>query len=155
MKAIQEMWVRSSSREDPLKKERATHSNIIAWEIPWTEEPGGLQSMGLQRVVHDLVTQHMSSIYKEKWWNQTSERHLYIEQLTVPFPHTVEYFKIILRIMLEKYPHMCICGQEKAQVQISYSRKVLFFFKYICTHTKHSNFCPFIIHTYFFQPKVY
>ena len=63
------MWVQSSSKEDPLKKERATHSNIIAWEVSWTEEPGGLQSMGLQRVVHDLVTQHMSSIYKEKWWN--------------------------------------------------------------------------------------
>ena len=39
--------------EDPLKKEIATHSNILAWKISWTEEPGGLQSMGLQRVGHD------------------------------------------------------------------------------------------------------
>ena len=39
--------------EDPLEKEMATHSSILAWEIPWTEEPGGVQSMGLQRVRHD------------------------------------------------------------------------------------------------------
>ena len=43
-----ETWVRSLGWEDPLEKEMATHSRIIAWEIPWTEEPGGLQSMGSQ-----------------------------------------------------------------------------------------------------------
>ena len=42
-----ETWVRSLSREDPLQKGMATHSSILAWEIPWTEEPGGLQPMGL------------------------------------------------------------------------------------------------------------
>ena len=41
--------------EDPLEKEMATHSSILAWEIPWTEEPGGLQSMGPQRIRHNLV----------------------------------------------------------------------------------------------------
>ena len=41
--------------EDPLEKEMAPHSSILAWEIPWTEEPGGLQSMGKQRVGHDLA----------------------------------------------------------------------------------------------------
>ena len=45
-----ETLVRSLGQEDPLEKEIATHSTILAWEIPWTEEPGGLQSMGLQRV---------------------------------------------------------------------------------------------------------
>ena len=44
--AMQETWVRALGREDPRKKEMATHSSILAWEIPWTEEPGGLQSMG-------------------------------------------------------------------------------------------------------------
>ena len=48
--AMQETWVRSLGREDPLEKEMATHSSVLAWRIPWTEEPGGLQSMGLQRV---------------------------------------------------------------------------------------------------------
>ena len=45
--------VQSLGREDPLEKETATHSSILAWEIPWTEEPGGLQSMGSQRVRYD------------------------------------------------------------------------------------------------------
>ena len=51
--AMQETWVQSLGQEDPLEKGMATHSSIRAWEIPWTEEPGGLQSMGLQRVRHD------------------------------------------------------------------------------------------------------
>ena len=53
---MQKMWVPSLGWEDLLEKEMVTHSNILAWEIPWTEEPGRLQSMGLQRVGHDLVT---------------------------------------------------------------------------------------------------
>ena len=47
--AIQEPWVRSVNQEDPLEKEMATHSNILAWEISWTEEPGGLQSVRSQK----------------------------------------------------------------------------------------------------------
>ena len=49
----QEMWARSLGWEDPLEKKMATHSSILAWKIPWTEEPGGLQSMGPRRVCHD------------------------------------------------------------------------------------------------------
>ena len=51
--AMPETWVRSLGQEDPLEKEMATHSSILAWEIPWTEEPHGLRSIGLQRVRHD------------------------------------------------------------------------------------------------------
>ena len=51
--AMWEIWVRSLDREDPLVKEMATHSSILAWRIAWTEEPGGLQSTGSQRVGHD------------------------------------------------------------------------------------------------------
>ena len=51
--AVQETQVRSLGWEDPLEKEMATHSSTLAWKIPWTEEPGGLQSMGSQRVGHD------------------------------------------------------------------------------------------------------
>ena len=50
---VRETWVRSLGREDPLEKGMATHSCILAWKIPWTEEPGGLQSMGSQRVGHN------------------------------------------------------------------------------------------------------
>ena len=53
---MQETWVQVLSQEDPLEKGMATHSSILAWEIPWTEKPGGLQSIGLQRVGHNLVT---------------------------------------------------------------------------------------------------
>ena len=48
-----ETWVQSLGQEDPLEKEMATHSSILAWRIPWKEEPGVLQSTGLQRVGHD------------------------------------------------------------------------------------------------------
>ena len=51
--AMRETWVPSLCQEDPLEKGLATHSNIPAWRIPWTEEPGGLQSMGSQAVRHD------------------------------------------------------------------------------------------------------
>jgi len=50
---MQDMWVQSLDREDPLEKGMAIHSSILAWRIPWTKEPGGLQSMGLQSIVHD------------------------------------------------------------------------------------------------------
>ena len=51
--AMWETWVPSLGQEGPLEKEMATHSSIVAWRIPWTEEPGGLQSTGSQRVRHD------------------------------------------------------------------------------------------------------
>ena len=53
---MQETQVRSLGQKDPLEKGMATNSSIFAWRIPWTEEPGGLQSMGSQRVGHDWVT---------------------------------------------------------------------------------------------------
>ena len=53
MQELQVTWVQSLDQEDPLEEGMVTHSSILAWRIPWTEEPGGLQSMGLQRVRHD------------------------------------------------------------------------------------------------------
>ena len=53
---MQETWVWSLGQENPLEKEMATHSSTLAWEIPWTEEPGELQSMGSWRVGHNLAT---------------------------------------------------------------------------------------------------
>jgi len=54
--AVQETWVQSLVQEDPLEKEMATHSSILAWEIAWMEEPCGLQFMGSQRVGHGWAT---------------------------------------------------------------------------------------------------
>ena len=61
--AVQETQVGSLGREDPLEEEMATHSSIPAWRIQWTEEPGGLQSMGSQRVGHELNNHHPLAIY--------------------------------------------------------------------------------------------
>ena len=54
--AMRETWVRSLAWEDPLEKEMATHFSTLAWKIPWTEEPGRLQSMRSQRIGHDGAT---------------------------------------------------------------------------------------------------
>ena len=58
MQEIQEMQVRALGQEGPLEEEMATHSSILTWKIPWTEKPGGLESMGLQRVGHDWARAH-------------------------------------------------------------------------------------------------
>ena len=66
---MQEMWVGSLGWEDPPEEEMATHSSILAWKIPWTEEPGGLQSMGSQRVRHSLVTeQQQLQLMNDKYY---------------------------------------------------------------------------------------
>ena len=67
---MRETQVQSLGQEDPLEKDMATHSTTLAWKIPWTEEPGGLQSMGSQRVRHDWVTSfHFTSMAgKEDNW---------------------------------------------------------------------------------------
>ena len=68
------MWVRSPGQEDPLEEGMATHPSLLAWRIPWTEEPGGLQSMGSQRVRHHLATkQEQQTVVL--WPKSTSERN--------------------------------------------------------------------------------
>ena len=62
MQETQETQAQSLVQEDSLEKEMATHSSILAWKIPWTEESGGLQSMGSQRAGHNLVTEHTHAI---------------------------------------------------------------------------------------------
>ena len=59
---MQVMWVQSLGREDPLEEEMATHSSVLAWRIPWTEEPGGLRSRGSQRVGHNRATNSFASL---------------------------------------------------------------------------------------------
>ena len=66
LSTMRETWVQSLGWEDPLGKEMATHSSILAWEIPGTEEPGRLQSMGSQQVGHDRETAHEHAIYMIK-----------------------------------------------------------------------------------------
>ena len=63
MQKMQEMWVQSLDWEDSLEEGMTTHSSILAWRIPWTENPGGLQSIGLQRVRLTEVTRPMHMRY--------------------------------------------------------------------------------------------
>ena len=63
---MQEMRVQSMSQEDLLEKEMAIHSSILAWRISWTEKPGGLQSVGLQRAGHDLATEQQGMM--KNWY---------------------------------------------------------------------------------------
>ena len=74
--AMWETWVRSLGQENPLGKGMAAHSSILAWRIPRTEVPGGLQSMGSQRVRHDWATQHSTAhVYPmTQWYHFYKER---------------------------------------------------------------------------------
>ena len=87
------MWetqVRSLGQEDPLEKEMATHSSVLTWRIPWREEPGGLQSMGLQRVGHDQVTNTHICRHNPKWAQSFWATGLLLMELgkdQVPFSH--------------------------------------------------------------------
>ena len=80
---MQKMQVQSLGQEDPLEKEMATHSNIPAWKIPWTEETGGLQSVGWQRVEHDWATEHTHS---------TSD----LITTTIPFPQSLSGILVLV-----------------------------------------------------------
>ena len=93
MPEIQEMWVWSLGHEDPLEKEMATHSSVFAWEIPWTEEPGGLQSKGSQRVKHDWASMHATMTLNKDLKNIYTRSHSYID-LKVLFTLAVELLKL-------------------------------------------------------------
>ena len=86
--ALQETWVQSLGGEDPREKEMATHSSTLTWKSPWTEEPGRLQPMGLQRVGHDWVTSlHSHFIYSaeemlttlQSWMNYLEMQKIYTQ----------------------------------------------------------------------------
>ena len=72
--AVQETQVQSLGQEDAPEEEMATHSSILAWEIPWTEKPGGLQSVGSQRVGHDWATKQLTSKAMSLWARHHGEQ---------------------------------------------------------------------------------
>ena len=78
MQETLETWVRSLQWEDPLEEEMATHSSVLTWRIPWTEEPVRLQSMGLQRVGHNWACTHVYTASNTKYYNFTNA----IKQMT-------------------------------------------------------------------------
>ena len=92
--AMQETQVWSLGWEDPLEKGKATHSSILAWRIPWTEEPGGLQSMGSQRVGYDWVTNTFTFLQLKLTTSQFSKGLFFPTLLLLIYPI----------IMLTKFP---------------------------------------------------
>ena len=89
---IRETWVRSLGWDDPLEKEMAMHSSTLAWKSPWTEEPGGLQSMGLQRVGHDQgISLHFSMTKWSAFWCQRHQSKPGANCKTFPDPLDGEY----------------------------------------------------------------
>ena len=90
---MRETWVRSLGWKDPLEKEMATHSSILAWRIPWMEKPGGLQSTGSQRVRHDWATSLSQS------YNHVSVSHSVVPNSLWPHglqPSVHEIFQVII-----------------------------------------------------------
>ena len=112
--AMWETWVRSLGWEHPLEKCIATHSSIQAWRIPWTEEPGGLLSMGLQRIKHDWASKH--SIYSIH-----PSIHLSIYPSIYSSIHTCIHPSIHLSIHLSIHPsiHLSIHQNEVEKSGVS------------------------------------
>ena len=71
--AMQKTWVRSLDQEDPLENGVTTHSSVLAWEIPWTEKPGGLQAVGAPRIGHGWATNSLTLTLPTLVWNMESE----------------------------------------------------------------------------------
>ena len=93
---VQETQVHSEGAEDPLEKGIATHSNILAWRIPWTEEPGGLQSMGSQRVRHDCATNTFTVFSASTQLSAFIFIHSFIEVLLIIYymPDTLKSWRL-------------------------------------------------------------
>ena len=94
---MQEIPVRSLGQEDPLEKEMATHSSILSWKIPWTEEPGGLQSMGLERIGHDWAEQSLPE--------RTSSSTELINSAPCSYPTLCSFVTIVIVY----WNYFCLC----------------------------------------------
>ena len=116
------MQVCSLGWEDPLEVGMATHSSILAWEIPWTEEPGGLQSVGLQRVGHDWATKQQQQS-PERWWGLIGVgRALWLDLFEVWIKEEEEKLKS-LRWSLSVSPVVCSACFYMILGVTSYSQK--------------------------------
>ena len=99
---LQETWVQTLSQEDPVEEEMATHSSILAWELPWKKETGGLQSTGLQRVGHDWVDLHATDT---KWYDVPSQpKWPWLNRSIHALPHTFQTWNFVIWWP----PYMCI-----------------------------------------------
>ena len=111
LSAVQETWVQSLGREDPLEKGTATYSSILAWKIPWTEQPGELQSMGSQRMRHDWANKQ----HNRAWFRWHT--------LEIRFPSRCE-FRSGWELRGQQ-PHRCHSCMDTSPQKCSCSRRLL------------------------------
>ena len=100
--AMWETCVRSLGQEDPLEKEMATHSSILAWRISWMEAPGGLQSMGSQRVGHDWVTSLYTSLGIFKKQLDVKYKEFRTEDIGLPHINNIRHLGTISEVLETK-----------------------------------------------------
>ena len=113
----QEMGARSLGQEDPLEEEMATHSGVLAWEILWREEPGGLQSMGSQRVGHDWASEHAHGNDREYF-----QQNRGAACLSVPYSQCTKMPQSDSPV-LKQICHFAIYSQTQVVYQAEYSVK--------------------------------
>ena len=137
LSAVQETLVWFLGQKDPLEKGMATHSSILAWRIPWTEEPGGLQSMGSQRVGHDWATRHTLTLLtvdplpslKTPFWAFSSVLFWFL------FYISDHFFHLYLWAPLAFYPRSSFWGPSPLFVDHSpASFFILTFTNFVCFH---------------------
>ena len=135
----QETRVQSLGCEDPLEMEVATHSSILAWKVPWVEEPGGLQSMGPQRVEHDWVTEH--TLFRlEAIWITAKEQFL---SVSFPHFHLLKTFKPMYLLYLKNF-------------YLSFKEQVrLFFSCWVYSNFLPCLFCSVTYFSVYIMPSVY
>ena len=99
--AVQETWVRFLGQEDLLEKGMATHSSVLAWKIPWAEKPGGLQSMGSQRVRHDWATNTFiyMCVYIYTYVHTYIHIHTYTRSRCFKVKYGIKYASLPLKIL--------------------------------------------------------
>ena len=116
MQKMQELWVWSLGQEDPLEMEMATHSNILAWKIPWTEEPSGLLSMEFQKVGHDwaLIQVH-TSLHLPPWKWDDACGDLGPAPRPRPTTNTYRHCPVTL-VLLVSSRHQGVFSKEEADV---------------------------------------
>ena len=136
--AKQETWIRSLGQEDPLEKEMATHSSILAWEIPWTEEPGGPQSMGWKRVRHHLATKrthtHTPTHQTAEFQVQRLWLFIFIPPVTSTWDELkqgllrTETFQVISQLLIQPqlWPLSSLLRQQQVKVNKSTARLTCF-----------------------------
>ena len=139
MQETQEKQVQPLGQENPLEKKMATHSSILVWKIPWTEEPGGLQSMGSQRVRHTWVCIHTQSIYIDSLYENISPvlSHFLIQMRKLKTSKILKHLALSLWILPSKsllcyvlslFSHVQLCVTPwtvalQAPLSMGFSRK--------------------------------